>query len=125
MDLADFLAQRVDLKMEIEADARRLANKRNQLIEIDGVIKDLLRETGLDSVSKAGYRATIVRAIGTRVNDWESFYQHVAASGDWHLLQKRLTQAPFAEMFEEGTGVPGVEIYEYDDLSVRKSSKSS
>lgn len=124
-ELSAMLAERVALKQTIEYEAKVLTDRRKELDDLDANIRAALRTTGLDSVTKDGYRATVERKVGTRVPDWEALFAYIRGSGDFHLLQRRLTVAPFAELHGQGEAIPGVETYEYDELSVRKVSSAA
>ena len=65
-------------------------------------------------------RVTVITKAIPQVKDWESFYKHIKKTGDFDLLQKRLTETAVKERWENGKKIPGVESFNVVTLSINK-----
>jgi hypothetical protein len=65
-------------------------------------------------------RVTVVSKQVPQVKDWDAFYKHVKKSGDFDLLQRRLTDSAIKERWEAGKEVPGVEHFNAISVSINK-----
>ena len=65
-------------------------------------------------------RVTIVSKQVPQVKDWDAFYKHVKKSGDFDLLQRRLTDSAIEERWEAGKEIPGVEHFNAVSVSINK-----
>ena len=55
-----------------------------------------------------------------KVDDWEAFYKHVKKTGNFFLLQKRLSDAAIKDIWESNKEVPGVGHFSVTSLSLKK-----
>lgn len=46
--------------------------------------------------------------------DWDEIHEYIVVNDAWDLVQRRLSETAIVE---RGGSIPGVESYEYDDLS--------
>lgn len=65
-------------------------------------------------------RVTVVTRQVPQVKDWDLFYKHVKKSGDFDLLQRRLTDSAIKERWEAGKEIPGVEHFNAVSVSINK-----
>ena len=65
-------------------------------------------------------RVTVVTKQVPQVKDWDAFYKHVKKSGDFDLLQRRLTDSAIKERWEAGKEIPGVEHFNAVSVSINK-----
>jgi len=65
-------------------------------------------------------RVTIVTKQIPQVKDWDLFYKHVKKTGEFELLQRRLTDSAIKERWEEGKKIPGVESFNAVTVSINK-----
>lgn len=65
-------------------------------------------------------RVTVVTKQIPQVKDWDKLYAHVKKTGQFELLQRRLTDAAIKERWENGKKVPGVEAFNAVTVSVNK-----
>jgi hypothetical protein len=110
-----------------EARAARLAADKvaEELKHKETVLKtQLIEAMQAQNLSVAG-NAKVFFTLRTKtreqVVDWESFYEYIKQNDAFDLLQRRVNEAAIRE--REGE-VPGVEQYEYPDLSFPQKVKS-
>jgi len=65
-------------------------------------------------------RVTVVSKAVPQVKDWDVFYKHVKKTGEFELLQRRLTDTAIRERWDAGKQVPGVESFNALTVSVNK-----
>lgn len=65
-------------------------------------------------------RVTVITKQIPQVQDWDKFYAHVKKTGDFELLQRRLTDTAVKERWENGKKIPGVESFNAVTLSINK-----
>ena len=65
-------------------------------------------------------RVTVVSKDVPQVKDWDAFYKHVKKTGEFELMQKRLSDSAINERWEQGKKIPGVEAYNVTSVSINK-----
>jgi len=65
-------------------------------------------------------RVTLVTKEVPQVEDWDAFYKHVKKTGQFDLLQRRLTDAAIKERWEHGKEIPGVKHFQAVTVSINK-----
>jgi hypothetical protein len=65
-------------------------------------------------------RVTVITKQVPQVKDWDMFYKHVKKTGEFELLQRRLTDTAIRERWDAGKQVPGVESFNAVTLSINK-----
>lgn len=59
------------------------------------------------------------------VTDWEMFYNHIAETNSFDLLQRRPAMTAFRDRWEEGEKIPGVERTPITKTSLTKAPAKS
>lgn len=65
-------------------------------------------------------RASVVLKVKPTVEDWPALYAYVKKTGNFDMLQRRLSDTAVKERWEDGKEVPGVGKFQYADVSVNK-----
>lgn len=65
-------------------------------------------------------RVTVVIKEVPQVKDWDAFYKHVKKTGDFDLLQRRLSDAAVKLRWDAKKKVPGVDVFNAVSLSMNK-----
>lgn len=65
-------------------------------------------------------RVTVITKAVPQVKDWDVFYKHVKKTGEFELLQRRLTDTAIRERWDAGKQVPGVESFNAVTVSLNK-----
>lgn len=119
MDVAEFnsIGGSVDRLYSLRAQRLALEEEEKALQEH---IKAKLAQENLDSVAGRVARVSLVRKTLPTIVDWGAVTGYVKGTGDFSVLQKRLTTRLVTEMMEMGEKLPGVETIETVTLSVTK-----
>lgn len=65
-------------------------------------------------------RVTVVTKVVPQLKDWDAFTKYVKKTGQFDLMQHRLTAAAIEERWEAGKEVPGVERFNAVTVSLNK-----
>jgi hypothetical protein len=86
-------------------------------------IFEMLAALGLTKASGAVATAGIKVSNIPLVEDWELLQAHIKATGEFDLLQKRISVTAWRARFEENVEVPGVSKVEDVDISLTRASR--
>ena len=78
-----------------------------------------LKDQGIDRVGNDACTVSIKQEIVPTVRDWDAVHQHVIATGQFELMQKRMSAVAFRELIQMGQDVPGVEATELTRMNFR------
>lgn len=106
-----------DKRLEMQKQVDELAKEENAL---KTELIQLFRDSEVAGITGRLAQITLVQKTVPIVTDWEALYAHIKATGDFELLQRRLTISAVSERWEDNQDVPGVATDSYFDLSVRK-----
>jgi hypothetical protein len=65
-------------------------------------------------------RVTITSKDVLQVENWDLFYKHVKKTGEFELMQRRLSDSAINERWEQGKKVPGVKSFTVVSISLNK-----
>ena len=62
--------------------------------------------------------AILIEKVKPTVEDWQAFYNHIRATGEFDLLQRRITESAALERRMAGDPLPGVNWFPVWDVKV-------
>ena len=65
-------------------------------------------------------RISVVTKQVPQVKDWDKFYAHVKKTGQFELMQRRVSDGAVRERWDNGKQVPGVEPFGVVSVSINK-----
>jgi hypothetical protein len=113
----DLLYQTRQERLESQRIIEDLHNLETQLK--DHIIDKLPKSDATGIAGKLA-RATIVVKAKPTVENWDEFYAHVKKTGQFDLLQRRLSESAVVERWEDKKAVPGVGKFNVVSVSVNK-----
>lgn len=117
----------VDKLYKARAERLAFAKKVEEMKEKEDRLKleilDVLKEGGLEGAKGKVATAAVTRTTVANVTDWDEVYKYIKKTGEFDLLQKRMSDTAFRERLEAGKAVPGTEPFIVVNLSLTKSSK--
>lgn len=118
------LARCADVLYATRAKRYALQGEIKALEEIEKQLKDrLIRElpkSQATGIAGRVARARIVKDEVPQTRDWEALYAHIRETGEFELLQRRLTKTAVQERWDDGKEVPGVESFTVVSVSLEK-----
>lgn len=120
--IADLALARDDLRTQLKAVQDEEKRLKELLAENEQAIIEQLDAQGVTRSGVGPYSMSISTSIVGNVDDWDQVYAYIGEHEAFHLLQRRLANAAYAEMLEQGEALPGVGPFEKRSLNFRKSS---
>lgn len=111
---------KADLLYQTRAARYKLQHEVAKLEATEGAIEDyFINSLSKDSTGVAGKLGRVQIQLKTIpvVEDWPKFYAHVKKTGNFELLQRRLSDGAVKERWENKKDVPGV-----SKLNIKKVS---
>ena len=81
---------------------------------------DTLPKAELTKLAGKEASASLTRSAQADVKDWSKLFRYCQKTGDFDLLQKRVSVEAVRERWEKGIELPGVERFVKLDLSITK-----
>jgi hypothetical protein len=111
--------------VEVRDERRRIADRDKELVQkwknLEEELLTRLDDQGMLKATVVAGTATITETIVPNVVDWDAVYEHIAATGDFYLLQKRPAAAAFRELHASDQTIPGIEPFNKRTISLRKT----
>ena len=92
--------------------------KRSQR-ELEATLMTKLDQQGVDRVGNDVCTVSLKKEIVPTVEDWEAVQRHVRDTGQFELLQKRMSAVAYRELRSMNLDVPGVKATELTRINFR------
>ena len=89
--------------------------------ELESQIAIRMTEEGLEKISNGGRTLSLKKEIVPDVQDWDALQQHVAETGEFELLHRRVSATAYREKVALGADVPGVTERELTKILFRST----
>lgn len=113
----DLLHDVREARLEAEKVAEGIGKRESEIRE--WLIQNISKSDDGGAIGKR-YKGVIKEKRKPAVKDWEKFFKFVATENRFDLLQKRVSDKPVMELYEEGKLPPGVETSLIPELSLTK-----
>lgn len=114
---ADRLYQLRQKRLEMQKEVDKVAAEEAALKEY---IINTLPKSEASGVAGKLARVTIVAKVVPQVKDWDAFYKYVKKTGQFDLMQRRISDGAIKERWEAGKEIPGVEHFNVVSVSINK-----
>lgn len=78
-----------------------------------------LDKEGVDASRGATASVSITKTVSASIEDWDAVCAFIKKSGNWQLLQRRVSDPAARELFETKGQVPGLAAYTRRRLNIR------
>ena len=122
-DLASALARLSKAHWEDSIAASAAAAAKTELAQAEVDVRVCLETLGLSRVTHGDLEIERVNKVVYNINaaQWPDLYKYITATGEFDLLQKRLSSTAVAERFKAGVDLPGVGRVELPVLRITKA----
>jgi len=120
MNINDLINQFVLIKGQKEDLAASIKTCNEELARIEADIMAKMAEAGINQAASDKATCSMKQVTHPAITDWDAFYNHVTTTGQFELLQKRLSSTAFKERWAAGDTVPGTSTTTLWELSVRR-----
>jgi hypothetical protein len=110
-------AARIEKQREFDAEIA-VMKKEEQLLE-DHIL-DKFDKSELNGAKGNVASASLIILAVPQAKDWNKIYAFIKENNAFDLLEKRLARLAFRDRLEAGVVVPGVEVFQKQDLSLTK-----
>lgn len=114
---ADEFARVRAIRLEMDKIVEGVKARETELKEY--IIANLSKSDDTGAAGKL-YRAQIVTKDIPKAADWPQFHAYVAKTGQFDMLQKRLSDKAVMDRLEQGERLPGIEVMHIPDVSITK-----
>jgi hypothetical protein len=106
-------------KAELEAAAKDVAGK---IGDLESEILDRMKAEGLEKTTGKGGTVSVGSSVVADVVDWDSFLSFIYKNKYGHLLQRRVSDPAWREIYEQKGKVPGTQPFTKTKLNFRASA---
>ena len=119
--LNDLLVEVAKIRGEIKTVQAEEKSLKSQQRELESQISIRMQEQGLDKISNDVCTISLKNEIVPTVEDWDQLHEHITDTGQFELLQKRVSATAYRELIASGMDVPGVKSTELTRINFRST----
>ena len=119
--LNDLLSEVTKVRTEIKSVQAEEKLLKTQQRELESQISIRMQEQGLDKISNDVCTISLRNEIVPTVEDWDQLHEHITDTGQFELLQKRVSATAYRELIAAGMDVPGVKSTELTRINFRST----
>ena len=101
--------ERASIKATMDGLNKRLKEFREALDQVDRLLLRKMDNEGLNRTANSLASVSINEDTVPDVADWDALYAHVIATGDFSLIQRRVSSTAYRELLKMGEAVPGLQ----------------
>lgn len=105
----ELIEKRAEVKQSMDSLNRELKVLRETQDHLDVLLLKKMDAEGLSRTANQQASVSINEDTVPDVTDWEELYQHVIATGDFSLIQRRVSSTAYKELLKLGEAVPGLQ----------------
>jgi hypothetical protein len=128
MGISNDIGARIDMLYELREQRlgieKRVKELKEQEVQARNDIFELLASMGLTKASGALATCGIKVTNVPLVEDWDTLWGYIQQTGEFDLVQKRISVTAWRARFDDGVTIPGVSKVEDVDISLTKASRS-
>lgn len=113
-----------DLIFTLRQDRAKAQAVVDAIEQHEGIIREYIINTlpksNTTGVAGKLARVTVVPKVVCQVENWNKFYAYIKKKNAFRLLQRRVSEAPIKELWDDKKVVPGVKPFKAVTLSVNK-----
>lgn len=108
MSVNQLINERADIKGQMDQLNKELKELRAESDYLDVLLLKKMDAEGVSRTANDAASVSINEDTVPNVDDWDELYTHVTATGDFSLLQRRVSSTAYKEMLKMGEAVPGL-----------------
>lgn len=105
----ELIDRKKSIKSQMEKLNSELKGLREQENDIDLELLKKLDAEGLKKTANEVASVSIKEETVPDVHDWDALYAHIISSGDFSLIQRRVSSTAYRELLKLGENVPGLQ----------------
>jgi len=117
--MAELIEARKAVNVRIKQANELLKAAKDEQDMIDGYLMKAMDGMGTSRMATKEYSVSISESVVPEVTDWEMLYEHVIATRDFSLIQRRVSSTAYREILDQGQAVPGLTPRTKRDINFR------
>lgn len=117
--LNDLLNELAEEKEKLKGIQNLEKTYKSNISELEGHIIYQLETQGVDRTGNDVCTVSIKKETVPTVEDWDAVHQHIIDTGQFELLQKRMSATAYRELQQLGQNIPGVKATELTRINFR------
>jgi hypothetical protein len=119
MNLGEIIEQRVANKKAIDDVNAQLKELNKQKSELDWNLIQTLDQQGQTKAANDVASVAVREEVVPQVENWEQFFEWLAETRNFEVLQRRLSSTACRELWALGVAIPGVTPRELRKIAIR------
>lgn len=115
----ELIDRKKSIKTQMEKLNSELKGLREQENDIDLELLKKLDTEGLKKTANEVASVSIKEETVPDVHDWDALYAHIIQTGDFSLIQRRVSSTAYRELLKLGENVPGLQPREIRRINFR------
>lgn len=115
----ELIDRKKSIKTQMEKLNSELKGLREQENDIDLELLKKLDTEGLKKTANEVASVSIKEETVPDVHDWDALYEHIKQTGDFSLIQRRVSSTAYRELLKLGENVPGLQPREIRRINFR------
>ena len=115
----ELIDRKKSIKTQMEKLNSELKGLREQENDIDLELLKKLDTEGLKKTANEVTSVSIKEETVPDVHDWDALYEHIKQTGDFSLIQRRVSSTAYRELLKLGENVPGLQPREIRRINFR------
>tara|TARA_B100001287_G_scaffold265480_1_gene258437 strand:+ start:416 stop:808 length:393 start_codon:yes stop_codon:yes gene_type:complete len=115
----ELIDRKKSIKNQMEKLNSELKGLREQENDIDLQLLKKLDTEGLKKTANEVASVSIKEETVPDVHDWDALYEHIKQTGDFSLIQRRVSSTAYRELLKLGENVPGLQPREIRRINFR------
>ena len=122
MKISELIDRFVEVKAVKEDLAEQIKQCNEKLAAIEADIMEQMSNAGISQAASDKASCNMKKVTHPAITDWDAFYKHVAQTGEFELLHKRLSLAAIRERWEAGKEIPGTVATSSWEVTIRRKN---
>lgn len=118
-NINELIDEKKNIKQQMAELNAQLKVLREQESAVDVELLKKLDAEGLSRTANEVASVSINEETVPDVTDWDALYQHVITTGDFSLIQRRVSSTAYRELLKIGENVPGLQPREIRRINFR------
>lgn len=118
-NINELIDEKKNIKQQMAELNAQLKVLREQESAVDVELLKKLDAEGLSRTANEVASVSINEETVPDVTDWDALYQHVITTGDFSLIQRRVSSTAYRELLKIGEDVPGLQPREIRRINFR------
>jgi len=115
------IKEKADIKTKMGKCNEYLKELREAERSADQRLLQKMDSEGQLRAANAVASVSIREDLVAETEDWDAVYSHIAETGNWSLLHRRISSAAFKEIIESGEAVPGLKPRTLREINFRSN----